>query len=114
MTNNIKELRKARHITQAMMAKDLGVAVSTVQNWESERTEMTGYTLLMVADYFGVTPSEVYGSGTPDQARIDERHLLDNYRRCSARGKEMSVEYSEMVANSHPKSDDDTTGIQSA
>ena len=102
MENRIKELRKERGITQAKMAEALGVALSTVQNWESSRTEMTGYSLLMIADYFGVTPPEVYGSGKPDQKAVDERGLLDDYRACSDHGRELILEYASMVREVHP------------
>lgn len=111
MENRIRELRKAHKVTQARMASDLGVAISTVQNWESDRTDMTGYTLLMIADYFGVTPSEVYGSGIPDASRIEEGELLADYRASSPKGRAQIREYAAMVAERHPKSAaDEATG----
>ena len=101
--NRLRELRRERGITQAKMADSLGVALSTVQNWESDRTEMTGHTLIMVADYLGVTPNEVYGSGTPDKDVVDERNLLALFRSCSSHGQERILEYAGMVSKEHPK-----------
>lgn len=103
MANHIKELRKSRGITQAGMAESLGVALSTVQNWESERTVMTGHSLMMVADFFGVTPNEVYGSGEPEQARLDERELIGFFRACTPAAQAQVLEYAELMASAHPK-----------
>lgn len=82
MENHLQEVRKAHGVTQRKMAKDLGVAVSTIQNWESDRTLMTGHSLVMVADYFGVSPNEIYGDGTPSPPSMtdEEEELLSCYR----------------------------------
>lgn len=34
---NIKEKRKAKNITQAELAKMLGISIKTLQNWEQGR-----------------------------------------------------------------------------
>lgn len=101
MHNRIKELRRARKITQAKMAADLGVAESTVQNWESSRTEMTGYSLLMVADYLGVPPSEVIVPDGMPVGDSGEGELVAAYRSCSAQGRAHILEYARYVAREH-------------
>ena len=107
MQNNLQSIRKMAGITQQKMAIDLGVAVSTVQNWESDRTEMTGYSLIMVADYLGVSPNAIYGNQEVNymKLRTAENKLLTCFRACSQNGQRRIAEYAEMIAKEYPKSD---------
>lgn len=118
MQNNLKALRKSKGVTQAKMAEDLGVAVSTVQNWESDRTEMTGYSLLMVADYLGVPASAVFSSEDVEyyyvKLRSDEDELLDLFASCSESGKKRILEYAEMISREYPKNTDDSAGYRAS
>lgn len=105
MQNNLKALRKAAGISQKKMADDLGVAVSTVQNWESDRTAMTGHSLVMVADYLGVEMDAVYGrmdAGSVLAFDPRERSLGELYRSCSEAGRQRICEYAEMIAREYP------------
>ena len=52
--NRIKELRKAKKITQGDIAHVLKVQQSTISHWENEKTEIDQATLIRIADYFGV------------------------------------------------------------
>lgn len=110
MYNNLKTLRKKAGVTQAQMAHDLGVAVSTIQNWESDRTEMTGYSLLMVADYLNVSPNAIFGRQDVEYVHIklqsNEEKLLELYAASSAGGQQRILEYSELIAKEYPKSED--------
>lgn len=55
MKNRIKELRNERKVTQAILAKHLGVAQNTLSYWENETYDIDTASLRKVADYFGVT-----------------------------------------------------------
>ena len=55
MKNRIKELRSERKVTQAILAKHLGVAQNTVSNWENSNRLVDTENLQKIADYFGVT-----------------------------------------------------------
>lgn len=55
MKNRIKELRNERKVTQAILAKHLGVAQNTVSNWENGNRLVDTENLQKIADYFGVT-----------------------------------------------------------
>lgn len=110
MKNNLKKLRKEKGVTQKQMASDLGVAESTVQNWEGDRTRMTGYSLFMVSDYLGVSIDAIYTTDAQqsEHAIVDlpdasEVGLLESYRACSKKGREMIAEYAAMVAEHHPE-----------
>lgn len=110
MKNNLKEIRREKGITQKKMADDLGVAVSTVQNWEGSRTQMTGYSLVMVSEYLGVPVDTIFTSGKKETLyaamelpQVDgEDELVEHFRSCSPKGREMIVEYAAMVAERHP------------
>lgn len=52
---NLKTLREERRISQAVLAKELGVAQSAVGNWESGARSPDAATLLKIANYFDVT-----------------------------------------------------------
>ena len=54
MKNRIKELRSERRVTQATLAKYLGVAQNTLSYWENETYEIDTGSLQKLADYFGV------------------------------------------------------------
>lgn len=57
----LKELREAKHISQAQLAKAVGVGQSTVGMWESGKSVPEYKTLLKVADYFQVTVDYLMG-----------------------------------------------------
>lgn len=59
--NRIKELRKAKKITQGDIARVLKVQQSTISHWENEKTEIDKATLLNLSDFFGVSVDYLLG-----------------------------------------------------
>ena len=59
--NRIKELRKAKKITQGDISNILNVQQSTISHWENEKTEIDKTTLMKLADYFNVTVDYLLG-----------------------------------------------------
>lgn len=55
------ELRNERGISQAKLAKDLGVSFSVVCYWETDRSEPTAVNIVKVADYFNVSADYLLG-----------------------------------------------------
>ena len=51
----LKELRKKKGITQLKLAMDLGLNQNSVSRYETGEREADYKTLIMLADYFGVT-----------------------------------------------------------
>lgn len=79
MKNRIKELRNERKVTQATLAKYLGVAQNTLSYWENETYDIDTASLRKVADYFGITTDYVLcrdsapvSQQTTDRAVSDE------------------------------------------
>lgn len=55
------ELRSERGISQAKLAKDLGVSFSVICYWETDRSEPTAVNIVKVADYFNVSADYLLG-----------------------------------------------------
>ncbi|WP_243124838.1 helix-turn-helix domain-containing protein [Clostridium cuniculi] len=53
--DKIKDLRKDRNLTQVQLAKEIGIAQSTLGMIEKNRTPAGRKTLIKLADFFGVT-----------------------------------------------------------
>ena len=57
----LKELRTERKVSQAKLAKELGVSFSVVCYWETDRSEPTAVNIVKLADYFGVSADYLLG-----------------------------------------------------
>lgn len=58
---NLKNIRKQRHKTQAEVAEILNVTVSTYGNYELGQRSPTPETLIKLAEYFGVSVDYLLG-----------------------------------------------------
>lgn len=62
----LKELRVARGVSQAKVAKEIGVSRYAVYAYEKEKSAPSLESLVALADYFGVTVDYLLGhSDTP-------------------------------------------------
>ena len=57
----MKELRKAKKISQLKLAMDLNMNQNTVSRYENMEREADYKTLILIADYFGVTLDYLLG-----------------------------------------------------
>lgn len=55
LSEKIKELRKAKRVSQVEMANSLGLTKQCVSNWENDNIQPSVEMLVKIADYFGVT-----------------------------------------------------------
>ncbi len=62
MKNRIRSLRRARGLTLRELGTVLGLAESTVSQYETGRREPGSEVLLRLADYFGVTVGYLLGA----------------------------------------------------
>lgn len=53
--NRIKELRAAADIKQSTLAAYLHIGISTLSNWENDKSEPDISALIKIADFFNVT-----------------------------------------------------------
>ncbi len=57
----IKELRKERNISQALLAKNIGVSQKAIDYWERGVNEPKASYIVKLADYFGVSADFLLG-----------------------------------------------------
>ncbi|MCI5820017.1 MAG: helix-turn-helix domain-containing protein [Acidaminococcus sp.] len=55
------ELRKEKNVSQAALAKAIGVSYSIVCYWETDRSEPTGVNLVKLADFFDCSVDYLLG-----------------------------------------------------
>ena len=55
------ELRKERNISQANLAKALGVSFSVVCYWETDRSEPTAPNIVKIAEFFNTSADYLLG-----------------------------------------------------
>lgn len=65
ITNRIRELRNQRKISQRKIAKDLGIAQSTYNAYETGKAEPNITMLIKLADYYKVSVDYLIGHATP-------------------------------------------------
>ena len=67
MEFKLKELRKARNISQLKLALDLNMNQNTISRYENMERQADYKTLILIADYFNVTVDYLLG-------RDDNKH----------------------------------------
>lgn len=84
--NRIKELRKAKKLTQEEMANELKLNYRTLQKWENEEVQIKPKNIDLLSNYFGVHPSylmgyiDATGQLKENEVAID-KHLLEKYKK---------------------------------
>ncbi len=106
----LKELREKAHLSQASLAKKIGVSQSTVGMWESGRNKPKNAQLVMLSTLFGVSADFLLGiedkTATEHEKMIteltdDELELLTIYRNLNADAKNTLLRMARYAADSH-------------
>ena len=87
----LKELRSNKGISQAKLAKELGVSVGAVGNWESGIRLPDAKTIQRIADYFNATTDYLLG-------RTDEKKTAPNELSLSTEQQDLITSVSELPA----------------
>lgn len=100
MQNRIRELRKAKGITMKQLGSVLGLAESTISQYETGKRQPDYAALVKLSEYFGVTVGCILGTekNTPDVSvkRVvkqdinitsEEMDMILKFRRLDERGK---------------------------
>ena len=61
LSEKIKSLRQAKHMTQVELAKELGLTKQCVSNWENDNVLPSVEMLIKIADHFGVSTDYLLG-----------------------------------------------------
>lgn len=92
----IRQLRKARGVSQALIAKTLGITQGAVSQWENGVTAPSSTQLIPLANVLGVGVDELFSqpvviSATTEHPISDldpeEQILVENFRLLNASGK---------------------------
>lgn len=78
MKNSVKNLRKKKGLTQLELAAGIGVSLATIQNWESDRHNISGKHVDVLCEFFNVTPNEIFGydAMTPEWSSYSELYSI--------------------------------------
>ncbi len=93
--NNIKELRKQKHLTQKDLAKLMHVSQQTIGAWETERAIPGSDTLALLANLFNVSTDYLLGRD-PKEDDLKTADLADDDTIFTFEGKpipEQDLEY---------------------
>lgn len=93
--NNIKELRKQKHLTQKDLAKLMHVSQQTIGAWETERAIPGSDTLALLANLFNVSTDYLLGRD-PKEKDLKTADLADDDTIFTFEGKpipEQDLEY---------------------
>lgn len=72
MGNRIRELRKERHMTMKQLGEKLGLAESTVSQYETGKRSPDNETLLKLGEIFGVTVGYILGAEEKEQPHVQQ------------------------------------------
>lgn len=79
ISDNIKRLRKNMGLSQAMLARKLGVTRASVNAWEMELSSPTAVYLVEMAQLFHTTTDDILGLSQEEQ--ISLRGMSDQEKR---------------------------------
>lgn len=85
----IQELRKLRKLTQGEMAKDLGVSLYTISNWEQGKAFPNVDMVPRLAEYFDVTTDYLFGY---DHGGLS-RELIHLIQRMPEERKRLAIQF---------------------
>ena len=69
MGQKIKELRKAKKLTQQKLAKKLGVSQGSIATWEQDKFDPNLLSCVSMADFFGVSLDELCCRGCVNESQ---------------------------------------------
>ena len=89
----LKELRKAKKVSQAALGEYLGVAQPTISGWEHGNFQIDDANKIKIAKFFNVTVDELLGAeNNPSPVFTDkELVLLEYFRKLNIEGQEAAI-----------------------
>lgn len=105
MGNRIRELRKNNGLTMKQLGQQIGLAESTISQYETGKRSPDNETLLKLGEIFGVTVGYILGSeeeeNTPGEQTLTEgeKTLLDLFRKVPADQQAMVLQMIRVALN---------------
>lgn len=104
---NIVRYRKEAKLTQAELAKKIGVSSPTLSSWEQGKSIPDIDKLYEISVVLGVDLVTIsgfaLGEGQPDALTIDEQQLVSDYRELNAQGQEYIRQTMHMAKGTYKK-----------
>lgn len=100
----LKDARRRAGFTQTQVVEISGIPLGTLRRWEQGVNEPNIDAIIQLADIYNVSTDALLGS---DFASIEydtnlldgeEQRLLNLYRKCSQRGRELLIQVAEATA----------------
>lgn len=106
--SKLRELRKAKNMTQSELAKEINVSEKTISRWEKDDTLMKANKAKELADYFNVSVSYLLGYSDKKEPYYSDEILLDNgsggaVSLSEKRDSDIIQKYNEQLFNSFEK-----------
>ena len=105
MGNRIRELRKNNGLTMKQLGQQIGLAESTISQYETGKRSPDNETLLKLGEIFGVTVGYILGSeekeNTPGEQTLTEgeKALLELFRKIPADQQAMVLQMIRVALN---------------
>lgn len=77
----LRDLIELNNLTQKQLGQDLNIAPSTLGNYVRNIREPDHSTLIVIADYFGVSTDFLLGHSLKNKLSHDEEALINIYRK---------------------------------
>ena len=71
LNESIKKLRKAHHLSQVELAKELSVSKQCVSNWENDNVQPSVEMLIKIAKFFNVSCDLLLGLETDNVINVN-------------------------------------------
>lgn len=80
--NNLKELRKAKGLTQSDLAQIIGISQNNYSYWENDKVKIDNASLQKLADFFNVSVDYILGreENTPTASSNSSLVIPEKYR----------------------------------
>lgn len=85
--DRLRGLRMHQGLSQGELAKEIGVSRTTVKNWETGVSDMTGHSLMKICEHLHATPAQVYGQEADTEDWRMRMELMDIYCSMSDEGR---------------------------
>ena len=106
MGNRIRELRKERHMTMKQLGEKLGLAESTVSQYETGKRSPDNETLLKLGEIFGVTVGYILGAEEKEQPTpVSESGIEESREQFMKAAEEMKKAVEKINSGIIPKTD---------
>lgn len=97
MYNNLKELRNSKNLSQAKIAKEVGISQKTYSNYENGKAVPTINNLTKIADFFHISLDSLVNRTTEDKYSSEIIELIDLVEQLPEKERNKVVGYAKFI-----------------